>query len=102
MSLFEAVYGRSPSFGLASLSVTKEHWDVINDEDELLNFLQTLVVDSILESCDGSSHIFQNEVPTNEYNFEPLSSYLYKLPLFPTIMKPRYHTQIRHGQLLTV
>ena len=60
MSPFKAVYGRPPSFGLASLNVPKGHWDVINDEDDLLDFQQPSLFDPIIASLDELSHMSKN------------------------------------------
>ncbi|KAI6653038.1 hypothetical protein LOD99_3874 [Oopsacas minuta] len=87
MTPFEAVYGRPPFFRLATLNVPKEHWGVINNEDDLNNFQQTSVADLIAASVDElseSSNLFDNEVPTytEEYPNEPQSPYLSKfLPI---------------------
>ncbi|KAI6652486.1 hypothetical protein LOD99_7500 [Oopsacas minuta] len=85
MTSFEAVYGRPPFFGLATLNVPKEHWDVINNEDDLNNFQPTSVADPISASVDElseSSNLSENEVPTytEEYPNEPQSPYLSKFP----------------------
>ena len=45
---FEAVYGKVPSFGLDTFNVPKDYWDVINDEDDLLDFQQTSGVEPLL------------------------------------------------------
>ena len=93
MSPFEAVYGRPPSFGLASLNVPKEHWNVPNDEDDLLEFQQPSLVDPIIASLDELSHLSKNEVPTNELYFEPQSPYLSKFPPIPDA----YEASISHS-----
>ena len=64
MSLYAAVYGRPPSFGLSNLEVPKELWDAINEEDlENIHLILAGIPGGSFQSSDTSSDESEPEIP---------------------------------------